>query len=36
VLIGPSKIESFYLPYLTTTYGDGERAGEGWVFRVRP
>ena len=36
VLIGPSKIEGFYLPYLTTTYGDGERVGEGWVFRVRP
>ena len=35
VLIGPSKIESFYLPYLTATYGEGERAGEGWVFRVR-
>jgi hypothetical protein len=35
VLIGPSKIESFYMPYLTATYGKGERAGEGWVFRVR-
>jgi 4-amino-4-deoxy-L-arabinose transferase-like glycosyltransferase len=36
VLIGPSKIESFYLPYLTATYGDGQRVGDGWVFRVRP
>lgn len=36
LLIGPDKIESFYLPYLMSRYGQGERAGEGWVFRVRP
>jgi len=36
VLIGPSKIESFYLPYLTTRYGEGVRGGDGWIFRVRP
>ncbi len=36
LLVGPDKIESFYLPYLLSRYGQGERAGEGWVFRVRP
>jgi len=36
VLVGPAKIESFYLPYLQARYGPGARAGEGWVFRVRP
>ena len=36
LLVGPDKIESFYLPYLMSRYGQGERAGEGWVFRVRP
>lgn len=36
IVVGPDKIESFYLPYLMSRYGQGERAGEGWVFRVRP
>jgi hypothetical protein len=36
VLVGGTQIERLLLPYLQARYGQGERAGEGWIYRVRP
>jgi hypothetical protein len=36
VIVGAEPSDQWLLPYLRRRYGPGQRAGEGWIFRVRP
>lgn len=36
VLLSGDPSDLYYLPHFQRRYGPGVRAGEGWIFRVRP